>query len=330
MEREVPKIPKVQQEGQPAMQHRQDPQPVSIDTHYLPGGKLQGKVALITGGDSGIGRAVALHFMLEGADVAIAYHPSEEKDARDTEKLLKTSPSCLLSKECWSKTGGVTRVEDMSCSTSGKCPPKQEGYHRKGEPNILLVPVDLVKEEECTKLVQTVKNHFGNIDILVLNAAVQHVTQKPEEVTAEKLNEVFGVNVFSPMFIVREALKSGCLSKNGNIIVSTSVVSYKGQPHLYEYAVSKGAVTAFIRSLSLMLVERGIRVNGVAPGPIWTPLIEGGYPLEKMESFGENTPAGRFGMPSEVAPAYVYLASTDSSYVCGQVIHVNGGYIVNA
>ncbi|GAB2760134.1 SDR family oxidoreductase [Actinomadura fibrosa] len=262
------------------------PEPEIIRKNYKGSGKLQGKVALITGGDSGIGQSVAVHFATEGAKVAIIYL-AEDEDAQNTKKMVEEAGS-----EC------------------------------------LLLEGDLKEKDFCKKAVQQTVQKFGNLNILVNNAALQFPKEEPEEITAEQFQKTFETNIYPYFYMVKEALKH--LKEGDSIINTTSVTSYRGSKHLLDYSSTKGAITAFTRSLSKMVVDRKIRVNGVAPGPIWTPLIPASFDEEHVAEFGKKVPMGRAGQPSEVGPAYVFLASEDSSYITGQVIHVNGGEIVGA
>jgi NAD(P)-dependent dehydrogenase (short-subunit alcohol dehydrogenase family) len=282
MENKPTSVPDQHQPEQPGKEHKMNPEPEIIRQSYKGSDKLKGKVALITGGDSGIGRAVAVHFAREGADVAVVYL-SEDKDARDTKALIE--------------------AEGRKC---------------------LLVPGDLRDEQFCKDLVEKTVKELGGLNILVNNAAEQHEKENLEEITGEQLEKTFRTNIFSFFFVTQAALKH--LQKGDAIINSTSVTSFRGSSHLMDYSATKGAITTFTRSLSQNLAEKGIRVNGVAPGPIWTPLIPA--TLSNVKDFGKNTPLGRMGQPSEVAPAYVFLASEDASYITGQIIHVNGGEMV--
>lgn len=254
---------------------------------------VQGKVALVTGGDSGIGRAVCLYFTMEGATVAFTYVKAEEgKDANDTIQMIK----------------------QLKKDASIKDP--------------IAIPADLGYETNCKKVVEEVVNAFGRIDILVNNAAEQYTSTDLTEIGEEQLDRVFRTNIYSYFLTTRYALKH--MPEGGCIINTTSVNAYKGNPKLIDYTATKGAIVAFTRALALQVVEKGIRVNGVAPGPVWTPLIPASFSEEQVKYFGKSVPMGRAGQPYEIAPSYVFLASnTDSSYVSGQVLHPNGGTVVN-
>jgi NAD(P)-dependent dehydrogenase (short-subunit alcohol dehydrogenase family) len=253
---------------------------------YRASGKLEGKVALITGGDSGIGKAVAIAFAKEGADVAIIYL-SEHEDAQKTIQLIE--------------------AEGRKC---------------------LALSGDVGDRAFCESSVQEVVDKLGSLDILVNNAAEQHPQENFEDISAEQLEQTFRTNFFGYFYLTKAALPH--LREGSAIINTASVVAYKGNQQLIDYASTKGAIVAFTRSLALNLAERGIRVNGVAPGPIWTPLIPSTFPKEKAENFGKDTPLGRPGQPEEVAPSFVFLASDDASYFTGQFLHPNGGEVVNA
>lgn len=247
--------------------------------------KLEGKVALITGGDSGIGRAVAVLFAKEGADVAIAYL-SEDSDAEATRRLVEE--------------------EQRAC---------------------LLLRGDLSKETNCRRAVEKVVKKYGRIDILVNNAAVHYEQKKLEDISADQLVKTFSTNIFSYFWITQAALPS--IPEGGCIINTASVTAYRGSPSLIDYASTKGAIVSFTRSLASNLVKRKIRVNGVAPGPVWTPLIASTFKPDKVSNFGSDVPMERAGEPAEIAPSYLFLASEDGSFITGQVIHPNGGEIVN-
>jgi NAD(P)-dependent dehydrogenase (short-subunit alcohol dehydrogenase family) len=266
---------------------RMSPRPASEDWSYRPGGKLTGMAALISGGDSGIGRAAAICYAKEGADVAILYH-SEHDDARETKRRVE--------------------AEGRRC---------------------LALAGDVGDEKFCGKAVEQTVREFGKLDILINNAAEQHPQKDLLDIDAEQLERTFRTNIFGYFFLAKAALPHLRKTK-GRIINTTSVTAFRGSPELLDYSATKGAIVAFTRSLSKSLAKEGIRVNGVAPGPIWTPLITSTFPPDKAESFGKDVPLGRPGQPEEVAPAFVFLASDDSSYITGQIIHPNGGEIVNA
>lgn len=273
------------QEKQPGIEVKMTPEPEYIDRDYQGSDKLKGKVAIVTGGDSGIGRAVSLYFAKEGADVAIIYL-DEHEDANDTKHLVEQA--------------------------GGKC---------------LLISGDVGSQTFCESAVTQVLKEFGKIDILVNNAAEQHVQHNFMDITSEQLEKTFRTNIFSMFYLTKAVLPN--LKEGNTIINTTSITAYKGNPLLIDYSSTKGAITSFTRSLSASLVDKGIRVNAVAPGPIWTPLIPASFSKEEVDSFGGDAPMKRPGQPRELAAAYVYLASNDSSYVTGQTIHVNGGTIVN-
>jgi NAD(P)-dependent dehydrogenase (short-subunit alcohol dehydrogenase family) len=277
-------LPAQHQNRQPGLESEMDPQPMA-QNQRRGSGKLADKVAIITGGDSGIGRAVALAFAREGANVAIIYL-NEEEDAQETRR----------------------RVEQEG----GQC---------------LTIPGDLGQEAFCKQVVEQTVAHYGKLDILINNAAEQHPQPDIEHITEEQLERTFRTNIFAQFFMVKAALPH--LQKGSTIVNTTSVTAYAGSPKLLDYSATKGAILAFTRSLSQALIERGIRVNGVAPGPIWTPLIPSTFPEEKVATFGSDTPMKRPGQPEEVASCFVFLASNDSSYMAGQILHPNGGEIVN-
>jgi len=271
-----------QEQSQPGDEYKMQPEPEIIRKDYKGCDKLNGKIALITGGDSGIGRSVALHFAREGADVAIVYL-EEDADAQKTKEMVEK--------------------ENRKC---------------------LIIKGDLKDEKFCSGVVQKCIDEYGNLNILVNNAAVQFPKEEVNQITNEQIKETFETNVYPYFFIAKEALKF--LKENDCIINTTSVTAYRGSEHLLDYSSTKGAIVSFTRSLSKMLAKKKIRVNGVAPGPIWTPLIPSTF--DDVTDFGQDTPMGCAGQPSEVGPAYVFLASKDSSYITGQIIHVNGGEII--
>ncbi|KAE8678162.1 Glucose and ribitol dehydrogenase-like protein [Hibiscus syriacus] len=285
--------PPQKQDSQPGKEHVMNPVPHFSSPDYKPSNKLQGKVALVTGGDSGIGRSVCILFAKEGATVAFTYvKGQEDKDAKDTLEMLKKEKTA-----------------------DAKDP--------------MAVPTDLGFDENCKKVVNDVAKAYGQIDILINNAAEQYETSSVEEIDEERLLRVFRTNIFSYFFMTRHALKH--MKEGSSIINTTSVNAYKGNASLLDYTATKGAIVAFIRGLALQLVNRGIRVNGVAPGPIWTPLIPASFNEEKTTQFGSEVPMKRAGHPIEVAPCYVFLAcNVCSSYITGQVLHPNGGTVVNA
>jgi NAD(P)-dependent dehydrogenase (short-subunit alcohol dehydrogenase family) len=267
-------------------QHRMQPEPEVIRPGYKGSGKLKDKVAIITGGDSGIGRSIAVHFAREGADVVVVYHENHQ-DANKTSALVKKE-----GREC------------------------------------LLIHGDVGDKQFAVHIVQQTIDRFGRLNILVNNAAEQHTSKSIEELDLETMEQTFRTNIFSMFYLVKQAIRH--MHKGDSIINTTSVTAYGGNQELLDYSSTKGAITAFTRSLGKNLASRGVRVNGVAPGPIWTPLIPSTFTEEKIENFGKDTPLGRPGQPSEVAPAFVFLASEDASYITSQVIHPNGGEIVNA
>jgi NAD(P)-dependent dehydrogenase (short-subunit alcohol dehydrogenase family) len=285
MPKKEKKQPKQTQPEQPGREHKMTPRPKAQDEKQRGSGKLEGKVALITGGDSGIGRAVAIAFAKEGADVAINYL-EEEKDANETQRL----------------------VEEYGA----RC---------------VLIAGDVGDEEFCRDAVEQTVRELSGLDILVNNAAEQHPQDSIEKISKKQLEKTFRTNIFSMFFLTKAAMKH---LKEGSVIINTtSVTAYKGSPQLLDYSSTKGAIVAFTRSLSQALAGKKIRVNGVAPGPIWTPLIPSTFPGEKVETFGSDVPMKRAGQPEEVAPSFVFLASDDSSYMTGQILHPNGGTVVN-
>ena len=273
------------QKQQPGLESKMRPKPVSDRREYRGSGKLQGKVALITGGDSGIGRAVAIAFAKEGADVAIVYL-EETDDARETRELVE--------------------AQGQKCQ---------------------LLKGDIGKEANCKKIVEQTVKKLGRLDVLVNNAAEQHPQKSILDISAEQLEKTFRTNIFAMIYLTKAALPH--LKKGSTIINTASITAYRGSEELIDYSATKGAIVSFTRALSTSLLSKGIRVNGVAPGPIWTPLIPATFKADKVAEFGDQTPMKRAGQPEELAPAYVYLACEDSSYVAGQFIHVNGGVVIN-
>ncbi len=282
-----PLRPARSQKRQPGRENLMSPAPEFENPERRDGGRLQGRIALITGGDSGIGRAVAVAFAREGADVAIGYL-EEDEDARMTAGL----------------------VEDKG----RKC---------------LLLKFDVSSKQKCDKAVADVIAKFGRLDILVNNAAEQHIKNTITEITEDQLVKTFRTNLFSMFFLTAAALPHLEKSGYGAIINTTSVTAYRGSPGLLDYSSTKGAIVSFTRSLAGQLAEKKIRVNGVAPGPIWTPLIPATFPADKVAEFGSDSPLGRAGQPWECAECYVFLASSDANYMTGQVLHPNGGEIIN-
>ncbi len=278
-------IPQHQSE-RPGHESKMIGKPEYDDPNYKGSSKLVERVAIVTGGDSGIGRSVSVLFAKEGADVAIMYL-NEHEDAEETKRQV-------------------------------------EAYGRR----CILIPGDIGQEPFCRQAVEQTIAALGKVDILVNNAAEQHPQDSIADITAEQLERTFRTNIFGMFFMVKAALPH--LSKGSTIINTTSVTAYKGYPQLLDYSSTKGAIVAFTRSLSLQLIEKGIRVNAVAPGPIWTPFIPSTFPALKVAAFGSETPMKRAGQPVEVAKGFVFLASEDSSYLSGQVLHPNGGDIVNA
>jgi len=278
-----PEINKDQTQSEPGLDKKLEPLADHGELSYRGSDRLKNRKALITGGDSGIGRAVAIAFAREGADVAISYLPSEEADAQEVIREI-------------------------------------EATGRKA----LAIPGDIKNEGFCGDLVEEVADAFGSIDILVNNAGKQVFVENLEDLTSQQFQETFTTNVFAMFWITKAALPH--MPAGASIINTTSIQSYQPSPGLLDYASTKGAITAFTKSLAKMLAEKGIRVNAVAPGPIWTPLQPShGQPPEKLEQFGQQTPLGRAGQPAEVAPAFVFLASQESSYVTAEVIGVTGG-----
>jgi len=276
-------LPRQHQARQPGREWQMEPEPEYMP-RYAGSGKLQGKVAVITGGDSGIGRATAVLFAREGAEIAILFL-EETEDARKTQALVED--------------------EGVAC---------------------LAIAGDLGDKAHCERSVRQIVERFGRIDVLVNDCAEQHEADAPEEISQEQLERTFRSNIFSYFYMTQAALPH--MAEGSAIVNVTSVTAYRGSSHLIDYSATKGAIVAFTRSLAQSLAERGIRANGVAPGPIWTPLIPASFPPEAVEKFGQNTLIGRPGQPSEVAPSLLFLACEDSSYMTGQVLHPNGGDIV--
>lgn len=288
MQKSNPKKPlrKSQHQSRPGLEYKMAPFPVSDDIKRAGSNKLEGKIALITGGDSGIGKAVAILFAKEGADIAIVYY-NEHTDAKDTQRVI------------------------------------MEEYNK----DCLLIAGDLQKEKFCQQAISKTVKKFGRIDVLVNNAAIHFESKDLESLSTDQLLKTFTTNVFAMFWITRAALPH--MKKGSSIVNSTSVTAYRGSASLMDYAATKGAIVSFTRSLASNLVEKGIRVNAVAPGPIWTPLIAASFKASKVAKHGSDAPMKRAGEPVEVAPSYLFLASADASYITGQVLHPNGGEIVN-
>lgn len=285
MEQELIEKKPQKQDRQPGIEAEMDPKPEYIKESYKASGKLSGKAALITGGDSGIGRAVSVHFAKEGADVAIVYF-DEDEDAEETKELVE--------------------AEGRKC---------------------LLFRGDVKDSDFCKNTVEEVVAKFGKLNILVNNAGMQIPKKEAEAITEDQLEETFRTNIFAYFYFAQDALAH--MHEGDCIINTTSVTAYRSSPNLIDYSSTKGAITSFTRSLASNLAEKKIRVNGVAPGPVWTPLIVSTFDEEKIKKFGSETAMKRAGQPSELGPAYVFLASDDASFITGQVIHVNGGEVVN-
>jgi NAD(P)-dependent dehydrogenase (short-subunit alcohol dehydrogenase family) len=284
--RKPTKLPAEHQSRRPGHESAMRLKPRYDNPNYKGSGKLKSKVAIITGGDSGIGRATAILFAKEGASLTIVYL-TEDEDAEETRQM----------------------VEELG-------------------QNCILIKGDVGEEKFCKKVVEKTLGKFGHIDILVNNAGEQHPQERLEDIDSKQLERTFRTNIFAMFYLTKAAMPH--LKKGASIINTASVTAYKGNPTLLDYSSTKGAIIAFTRSLSLSLAKKAIRVNAVAPGPIWTPLIPSTFPRSHVKEFGKDTPMQRAGQPEEVAPAYVYLASGDSSYVTGQTIHVNGGSVVNS
>lgn len=279
-------IRKPQHQQRPGIEANMIPAPKAEKNEINSSNKLAGKTAVITGGDSGIGKAVALLFAKEGADIAVIYL-NEDKDANETKTLI------------------------------------EEKYGR----SCMLVRGDISKEPFCKKAVQKIGKAFKKIDILVNNAAIHYESKSLEEISTAHLIKTFATNIFSMFWITKAVLPF--MDKGSAVINTTSVTAYRGSAGLIDYASTKGAIVSFTRSLSANLVDKGIRVNAVAPGPIWTPLIVSSFKGKKVSTFGSEVPMKRAGEPAEVAPSFLFLASDDASYITGQVLHPNGGEIIN-
>lgn len=288
MQKSNPKKPIFKEQTQqiPGLESKMVPSP-DFDDHSLGSDRLLKRKCIVTGGDSGIGRAVSIAFAKQGADVAIIHQAKEKEDADFTVNYIR------------------------------------QNYHRE----CLSIVTDISKEENCKMAVQQIVSSFGNVDILVNNAGVQYPAPDITKISSEKLMETFSINIFAMFWITSAVLPY--MNKGGCIINTTSVTAYRGSAGLIDYSATKGAIVSFTRSLSTSLIEKGIRVNGVAPGPVWTPLIPASFPPEEVAKFGSDSPMKRPAQPKEVAPAYVFLASDEASFISGQIIHVNGGEIVN-
>ncbi len=274
-------VPAETQEKQPGLEKLMNSKPICDDPTYNGSGKLKDKVAIITGGDSGIGKAVAIAYAKEGAKTAIIYK-DEHEDATDTKKIIE--------------------------SYGGDC---------------FLLYGDIGEEAFCKEAVRKVIRNYQKIDVLVNNAGEQHTQDSIENISKEQLLSTFKTNIFSMFYLTKYC--SAFFKKGSAIINTTSITAYKGNKTLIDYSASKGAIVSFTRSLALSMADRNIRVNAVAPGPVWTPLIPASFSLDKIGAFGSKTSFGRPGQPVELAPCYVFLGCNDSSYISGEVIHINGG-----
>lgn len=287
MNNNFPKTFPVQHQNvQPGIEENMTPKPIYKNDDNVSGKKLKDKVAVITGGDSGIGRAVAIAFAKEGAKIAIIYL-NEHEDAETTKKEIE--------------------------SIGGEC---------------ILISGDIGNEEFCISSINSIKSKFNKINIIVNNSAEQHVCNNLTDITEQQLEKTFRTNVFGAVFITKEALKH--LSQGDSIINTTSITAYNGNETLIDYSMTKGALTTFTRSLALSLITKGIRVNSVAPGPVWTPLIPASFDATKVSTFGQSNPMKRAAQPVEIADAYVFLASDGASFITGETIHINGGELVNS
>jgi NAD(P)-dependent dehydrogenase (short-subunit alcohol dehydrogenase family) len=279
-------FPPQHQEQHPGLEYVMNPRPIYENSAYIGSGKLQNRVAIITGGDSGIGRATAIAFAKEGADVVIPYL-YEDRDAEETK----------------------VRIEQLGRQCLALC-------------------TDLRSKANCASVVEQTIAAFGRLDVLVNNAAVQFPQNELTDITEEQLELTFRTNIFSFFFMTQAALPH--LKEGSSVINTASITAYRGEKTLIDYASTKGAIVAFTRSLALNIVKKGIRVNAVAPGPVWTPLIPSSFPADRVATFGTDVPMGRAAQPFELAPTYVYLASDDSRYATGQTLHVNGGDYVSS